>query len=484
MMRYLAFILLLTSFVFSPVMAQSDGLSPDEISAISQSVVYIEAIAGRDIFTGSGTIVTPTGRIYTNRHVIEGAEDFHIYLQGDVGEPPEMRYMASLDEAFNDIDFAILQIDRDASGRPIDVETLDLPYLDNFVDEVSLGDRVFIFGYPSIGDGYLVLTQGSITSVENATIFGERIPLWYRTDAEISPGNSGGLAVNASGEFIAIPTEVRKEERTLGRLGGLLPYRAIELIIANVDENTPVVERAELEIVNTSSVELCFVYISPITSTSWGQDRLGNEETIPPESNREFELEQGTYDIQLKDCDGEELFDGRGYELTLDDLTLVYSGEQLAPQIAENTDNGTQNDFGARPDMSVEILDIEHNYVLEGYSDETGMYITTYMRVTGYRDQDVRVQLRFFWEDGTPIPAVSAVPEDRTPDNELMLQTILNPDYDDTEYVEFWFWMPYSSFPPMLPDDYDGYVQAYIGLDSDDVLYNPSNTFDYVIYYE
>jgi hypothetical protein len=59
--------------------------------------------------------------------------------------------------------------------------------------------------------------------------------VWYQTDAEISPGNSGGLAVNQAGQALGIPTAVLSEEETGGRLGGILPFVAINAAIASGD---------------------------------------------------------------------------------------------------------------------------------------------------------------------------------------------------------------------------------------------------------
>jgi predicted fused transcriptional regulator/phosphomethylpyrimidine kinase len=226
---FVLFILLVSS---TSVFAQS-SLSRDQIGSIATSVVQILALDknGEPFATGSGTIVDSTGIIYTNQHVVEGASDFAILMTDDMREVPALRYYASLVGASQDLDFAVLQIDRDDSGRTINEKNLNLPTVPFSKSDVSHGDRVYIFGFPTIGQGYLVLTQGTITTIENGTINNARLPVWYQTDAEISPGNSGGLVVNDAGEFIGIPTAVQSEERTLGRLGGILPMTAIAAVL-------------------------------------------------------------------------------------------------------------------------------------------------------------------------------------------------------------------------------------------------------------
>lgn len=204
------------------------GLSRQQIQEIAQSVVQIVALErGRPLGTGSGTIIDATGLIFTNRHVVEDADDYAILVLEDLRELPVHRYYASLVGVADTLDFAALQIDRDENGRAIDASTLNLPFIERANEDVLHGDAVYIFGYPGISGGYLTVTQGVITTIENGTINGRRLPVWYQTDAEISPGNSGGLVVNQAGEFIGIPTAVQAEERTLGRLGGILPVSAI-----------------------------------------------------------------------------------------------------------------------------------------------------------------------------------------------------------------------------------------------------------------
>ncbi len=100
-------------------------LTADDIERIAQTVVRITALRnGESIGTGSGTVFSSTGLIVTNRHVIENSDDWEIALLENINERPVPRYRASLGGYSEEVDFAVLRIDRSADGRPLISTTL------------------------------------------------------------------------------------------------------------------------------------------------------------------------------------------------------------------------------------------------------------------------------------------------------------------------------------------------------------------------
>jgi len=197
-----------------------------EIAALARSAVLIANVQRNHLVsTGTGTITSPDGLIITNAHVVEGADLIAIGILDNLNDPPEFLYLGEVLSADPRIDVALVAITTDIEGRPLRPSSLNLAHIPVTLaaEDVYRGDTVYIFGYPGIGDNFLVVTTGSIVSVENGTIEGHRMPVWYRTDAEIAPGNSGGLVVNGNGEFVGIPTFVQTESETGGRLGGIRP---------------------------------------------------------------------------------------------------------------------------------------------------------------------------------------------------------------------------------------------------------------------
>lgn len=236
---------LLAGFSLSPASAQT----PDyDIDTVSRAAVQVRVDNG----TGSGTLVMVEGipTVFTNRHVVEGFDEATIAVLTDVNAPAEPRFIARLIGFSDEYDFAVYTITSDMQGNMvrasdlrsgrfgITVPDIQLQDVANKDSDVRRGDQVGIFGYPGIGDDELVYTTGIISSVQFGEYEGQRLPMWYRTNADMSPGNSGGMALNARGEFIGIPTSVRTEYETGGRLGSLL---AVPFVMAILNDDNGLV---------------------------------------------------------------------------------------------------------------------------------------------------------------------------------------------------------------------------------------------------
>lgn len=316
------------------------------IRQTASSVVQITTILEDDYYaTGTGTIVTPTGLIYTNRHVIEDGRFFFIAILEDVQELPIFEYEAILIYESPNLDFAVLQINADIDGNPIQPSELNLPYLTPSMEAVDIGQELHIFGYPSIADGYLTVTAGQIVAIQNGEIGAERLPVLYRTDSEISSGNSGGLAITTDGHYIGLPTWVflKEDDESRAKLGGIVPVIAIhtELVQAGImtSLDAPISQSLQFmfnhilsapstdknlvswEFVNQSNTMICYMYISPTVNTRWGEDKLANHIIFAGQSFV-FDVPSGQYDILFHDCSYNELADRRN--ITIDNAHTSY----------------------------------------------------------------------------------------------------------------------------------------------------------------
>ncbi len=112
-----------------------------------------------------------------------------------------------------------------------------------------------------------------------------------------------------------------------------------------------------LEITNdTGSYSFFYVYISPSSSDSWGDDMLGSSETISPGDTRSFRLNNGTYDVKIIDEDDDEyVFWNVGVSGTVDMyVSLSDLGEQdwgsstsVGPSSGDMAPVTIENDLGS-----------------------------------------------------------------------------------------------------------------------------------------
>ncbi|RUO31126.1 S1 family peptidase [Aliidiomarina soli] len=213
----------------TPVLAAPE--SEQDINALSKAVVQIRTPNS----TGSGSMVVYQGRlmVFTNRHVTEGHDSVEIAILKDVHEPAVPTFRGELRVFSAEYDLAVYEVNEDIEGRTVTAEQLNtsdnpweyqLPQLE-FIDAddvLSRGTPLALLGYPGLAGDELVYTAGIVSSVQMTDFNQKRMVAWYRTNAEMSPGNSGGIALTNDGRVIGIPTMVAMEERTGGRLGSIL----------------------------------------------------------------------------------------------------------------------------------------------------------------------------------------------------------------------------------------------------------------------
>ncbi len=140
---------------------------------------------------GTGMLLTADGEVLTNAHVVRGAANIAVTLDGE-SEPRRADVVGADPVA----DLALLRI-RGAS-RLRTVELGSSAALRVGDDVIAIGNALALPGGPTV-------TQG-IVSAKDRSI--EQLDGLIQTDAAINPGNSGGPLVNADGEAIGMNTAV------------------------------------------------------------------------------------------------------------------------------------------------------------------------------------------------------------------------------------------------------------------------------------
>jgi hypothetical protein len=86
-----------------------------------------------------------------------------------------------------------------------------------------------------------------------------------------------------------------------------------------------------ITLVNQSGQTVCYVYISPVTDTTWGDDQLGGSEVIETGSSRTFDVAPGAYDLRADDCNRTVLAEERGITVTPEGITWTLTGSAAQP---------------------------------------------------------------------------------------------------------------------------------------------------------
>jgi Do/DeqQ family serine protease len=180
---------------------------------------------------GSGEIVTADGYVLTNHHVIDGAQQIEVDLQGSrtatarlVGSDPPS-------------DLAVLKID----GKGLS----PLALTDS--DKVQVGDIVLAVGNP-LGIGQTV-TLGIISAKGRRTgLSNGSSEDFLQTDAPINRGNSGGALVDGNGDLVGINSQILSPSGGSIGIGFAIPSNMARDVLDQIVKHGKVV-RGQLGIV-------------------------------------------------------------------------------------------------------------------------------------------------------------------------------------------------------------------------------------------
>jgi S1-C subfamily serine protease len=195
------------------------------------------------IATGSGSIVDNRGLVLTNFHVVGEPETGELYsreglvgiaLTRDLRQPAVPMFIAQVIKGTAELDMALVQVVSDVEGKQLK-GCLQLPtYKIGASDDLGPGDDITAIGFPGLGGYSYTVTNGSISGFETDESSGEVI--WFKTDAEISPGNSGGSAINDAGELIGVPTAGRVNTEAGGKIGLVRPIKLSAVLLNDLED--------------------------------------------------------------------------------------------------------------------------------------------------------------------------------------------------------------------------------------------------------
>jgi S1-C subfamily serine protease len=174
--------------------AQTDFAAVIKEAEKSLVRIEVQGIDGGGL--GSGFVVTESGRLVTNVHVLAGAQKAHAIFPND-NTRYEITHTTHIDEGR---DICIAQLKTNKRLVPIKLAA-KLP---------SKGENIIGLGSP-LGLSFTA-TRGIVSAVragaELARDLGDDSMrgTWLQVDVALSPGNSGGPLINSKGEVVAMST--------------------------------------------------------------------------------------------------------------------------------------------------------------------------------------------------------------------------------------------------------------------------------------
>lgn len=169
--------------------SQGEPMTFQEIyAAVNPAVVSIQAMLPQGYSQGTGIIMSESGYIITNAHVIEDS------FQVDVSLADGRSFQAKLVGSDTATDLAVLK-----------VEGKDLPtavFGDS--EQMEVGDTVVAIGNPMGEELRGTMTDGILSAISrDMEVEGNRMTL-LQTTAALNTGNSGGALINDRGQVIGV----------------------------------------------------------------------------------------------------------------------------------------------------------------------------------------------------------------------------------------------------------------------------------------
>jgi S1-C subfamily serine protease len=156
---------------------------------------------------GTGMVLTPTGEVLTNNHVVAGATSVSVR---DIGNG--RTYSAKVVGYSDSDDVAVLQL-TGASGLST-VSIGNSGTVTSGQKIVALGNAEGKGGTPAVATGSVVATGANITAEDQGDGVQEHLTDMIQTNADIEPGDSGGPLLNSAGQVVGMDTAASTSNST------------------------------------------------------------------------------------------------------------------------------------------------------------------------------------------------------------------------------------------------------------------------------
>jgi S1-C subfamily serine protease len=185
---------------------------------------------------GTGMVLTSTGEVLTNNHVIDGATSIKVT---DVGNG--RTYTAKVVGYNKTKDVAVLQLQNASGLQTVSLSSSGVQRGDKVV---ALGNAGGKGGTPSVAAGTVTGTGKTITASDESAGDAEQLQGLIQTNAGIQPGDSGGPLVNTQGQVVGMDTAASTGISTTG-FGSQSQQTATQAFAIPISEATSIASQIE-----------------------------------------------------------------------------------------------------------------------------------------------------------------------------------------------------------------------------------------------
>jgi S1-C subfamily serine protease len=211
-----------------PVLLELPSLVP-AADARKRAIQATVDVATEDGGGGSGTMLVADGLILTNYHVLEevidNSQEKDAVVIGVTLDPHQSArelFRGNVLAYDKKLDLALVQVACGLYHQPLPAGYRFPTITLGNADVLEVGDTVSTIGFPEIantnGRASVTLTQGVLSGFEKT-----EIGVLMKSDAGISPGSSGGAALDSQWRLIGVPTFENVSPEEVSRMAYIHP---------------------------------------------------------------------------------------------------------------------------------------------------------------------------------------------------------------------------------------------------------------------
>ncbi|MFN2581154.1 MAG: S1C family serine protease [Candidatus Dormibacteria bacterium] len=176
------------------------GAVSGSVDQVDQAVVDVTSRLSGDqgVAAGTGMVLSSSGQVLTNNHVIEGSSNITVQVNGS-----GPRYTATVvgDDPVHDV--ALLQVQGVSNLSMVTLADSSAVAVGDAV--TAIGNALGQGGTPSATDGK-VTALGETITVSDETGGSETLSNLIEMNAQIQPGDSGGPLIDSAGKVVGMDT--------------------------------------------------------------------------------------------------------------------------------------------------------------------------------------------------------------------------------------------------------------------------------------